>query len=177
MNLKKIKVIAIFGIFITSFIVHFLYDLFPNLLSSILFPVNESIWEHMKMLFTSIMLYSIIDYFLLIKNNINFNNFRFNLVFSSLISIPIYLILYLPLYKLIGENLVISIILMFIVYIIVEIISYFILKAKEYRFVNDLSIPLIIICYLIFAYLTYEPPKSFLFFDSSEGKYGINNCD
>ena len=173
MSLKKIKVIAVFGIFVLSFLVHFMYDLFPNFLFSIIFPVNESIWEHMKMIFTSILLYGIIDYYLLVKNNMEFNNFRFQLFFTAFISIPIYLVLYLPLYRIWGENFIISIGLLFLVYGISEIISYYLLKEKEYRYVNDLSIPLIIIGYIIFGILTYNPPHNYLFYDNSEGKYGI----
>lgn len=30
---------------------HFLYDLFPNPLTALLAPVNESIWEHLKLTF------------------------------------------------------------------------------------------------------------------------------
>ena len=30
---------------------HFLYDLWPNALTAILAPVNESVWEHLKLLF------------------------------------------------------------------------------------------------------------------------------
>ena len=67
MNLKKIKVISILGIFILSFISHFMYDLFPNIIFSFIFPVNESIWEHMKILYTSILLYGFIDKYLLNK--------------------------------------------------------------------------------------------------------------
>ena len=30
---------------------HFLYDLWPNVLTAILAPVNESVWEHLKLLY------------------------------------------------------------------------------------------------------------------------------
>ena len=72
----------------------------------------------MKILFTSIILYGIIDYVLLKKNNIDFNNFKSQLFFTAFISIPIYLIIYLPIYNFMGENLFVSIFLLFIVYII-----------------------------------------------------------
>ena len=59
--MKKIKIIGIFIIFILSVIFHFLYGIFPNYLFSILFPVNESIWEHMKLIVTSTLVFSIFD--------------------------------------------------------------------------------------------------------------------
>ena len=32
-------------------VLHFLYDLWPNALTAILAPVNESVWEHLKLLY------------------------------------------------------------------------------------------------------------------------------
>ena len=136
MNLKKIKIIAIIGIFIISFASHFVYKLFPNILMSIFFPVNESIFEHMKIIFTSTLLYGIIDYLLIKKNNITYNNFPFQLFFTSFISIPIYLIMYLPIRYLLGEYLIISISLLLITYIISQVISYYLLTTKQISYIN-----------------------------------------
>jgi len=174
MNLKKIKIIAIFGIFAISLLSHFAYETFPNLIFSFIFPVNESIWEHMKIIFTSTLLYGIIDYILLKKNNIKYNNFPFQLYFTAIITIPIYLITYIPLYKLLGENMFISITLLLIVYIISQWISYKILKDKNYKILNIITIPIILTTYLGFIYLTYNPIQNYLFYDNSNNKYGID---
>ena len=64
---------------------------------------------------------------------------------------------------------------MLIAIIIVEIISYYILKTKPCKKLNIISLILIIISYIVFAYLTYNPIKSELFFDTQDEKYGINN--
>ena len=173
LNLKNTRIIAIIGIFLISFISHFVYTVFPNFFTSIFFPVNESIWEHMKILFTSSLLYGIIDYIILKKNNIKYNNYPFQLWFTSLVIMPIYLVIYIPLYKLIGENLIVSIILLFIIYIVKEIISYNILKAPHIKLVNKLLIPVIIITYIIFTYLTYYPPHNYIFYDTNSKTYGI----
>lgn len=174
MNLKKIKIIAVIGIFLLSFLSHFAYNLFPNLIFSFIFPVNESIWEHMKIIFSSTLLYGIIDYILLKKYKIKYNNFPFQLYFTSLSAIPIYLSIYLPLYKLLGENLIISISLLLIVYIMQQIISYSILKEKEIKLLNKLAIPVILLSYLGFIYLTYNPIHNYIFYDINENKYGID---
>ena len=175
MNLKKIKIIAVIGIFILSFGAHFAYDLFPNPIFSFIFPVNESIWEHMKIIFTSTLIYGIIDYILLKKNKIKFNNFSFQLYFTAISSIPIYLVIYIPLYKLLGENIFISIFLLLIVYIISQWISYNILKEKRIKILNNIAIPVILIVYLGFIYLTYNPIKNYIFYDTNTKTYGINN--
>ncbi len=173
LNLKQIKIIAIFGIFLISFFSHFIYSFIPNTFFSFFFPVNESIWEHMKIPFTSTLIYGIIDYILLKNNNINYHNFPFQLWFTSIITIPIYLIVYLPIYKLIGENLVISILLLFIVYTISQYISYKILKYKELKILNNITILVILSIYVLFIYLTYNPPHTYLFYDITKNDYGI----
>lgn len=175
MNLKKIKILAVIGIFIISFLSHFAYEIFPNIIFSFIFPVNESIWEHMKILFTSTLLYGIIDYLLLKKYNIKHNNFSFQLYFTSLIGIPIYLVIYLPVYNLLGESPFISISLLLIVYIITQIVSYNILKEKELKILNIITIPVILLSYLGFIYLTYNPPHTYIFYDITEDKYSIND--
>ena len=175
MNLKKIKILAVIGIFTLSFVSHFAYEIFPNIILSFIFPVNESIWEHMKILFTSTLLYGIIDYLLLKKYNIKHNNFPFQLYFTSLIGIPIYLVIYLPLYNLLGESPFISISLLLIVYIITQIVSYNILKEKELKILNIITIPVILLSYLGFIYLTYNPPHTYIFYDITEDKYSIND--
>lgn len=177
MTLKKTRFISVIGIFILCFLSHFFYKWVPNHLTAIFFPVNESIWEHMKMIFTSVILYGIIDYFILNKFNVKYNNFFFNLFTAAIISIPIYLIFYLPIFYKIGENMFINISLMLLVIIIIQVISYYILKANDLKILNYLSLILIIICYIVFGYLTYYPPKTELFFDTQDEKYGINIYD
>ena len=173
LNSNHLKIIAIIGIFLLSFPAHFLYDLFPNSLTSIFFPVNESIWEHMKIIFTTTCLYGIIDYILLRKNNIAFSNFKAQLFITSFFSIPIYLAIYLPLNYFIGENLFISIFLLLITYTISQIISYYILSSKPIPYLNFLATPLIILIYILFTILTYLPPHNYLFYDTNTNSYGI----
>ena len=175
MNLKKIKIISTIGIFILCFLTHFIYTLFPNDVFAIFFPVNESIWEHMKMLYTTILLYGIIEYFLILKFNIKTNNYLLNLFITSIISIPLYLVIFLPIYYKFGENMIITLTILFIVIAIINYLSYYLLKIKEIKYSNILSITLIIITYIIFGYLTYNPIKNDLFFDTEEEKYGIDD--
>ena len=175
MSLKKVKIISSIGIFLLCFLFHFIYEWIPNTVTSIFFPVNESIWEHMKLLFSSVIFYGIIDYLILQKFNIKYNNFFTSLFMSALLIIPIYLIMFLPVYYKIGNRMIITILLMFLSIILSQVISYYILKYKDLNNINIISIILIIISYIIFAYLTYYPIKTELFFDPLEEKYGINN--
>ena len=175
MNLKKSRIISIIGIFLLCFLFHFIYDWLPNSITTIFFPVNESIWEHMKLLFSAVVFYGIIDYIILQKFKIKYNNFFTSLFITALTIIPIYLTMFLPIYYKIGENMIITIAIMLIAIIIAQLISYKILESKDFDKLNILSLILIIVSYIIFAYLTYNPIKNELFFDIKEEKYGINN--
>ena len=175
MTLKKSRIISTVGIFLLCFLFHFMYDWIPSFITTIFFPVNESIWEHMKLLFSAVVIYGIIDYIILQKFKIKYSNFFTNLLITGIAIIPIYLIMFLPVYYKIGENMVITIGIMAIAIIISQVISYNILKANDCDKLNIVSLILIIISYIVFAYLTYYPLKNELFFDTKEEKYGLNN--
>ena len=175
MSLKKIKFIGVFGVFFISFLAHFLYKLFPNVVVSFFFPINESIFEHMKIIFTSTLLYGMIDYFLLKKNNISFNNFSFQLSFTAFISIGIFLLIYLPIHYLLSEYLVITLIILFITYVISQIISYYLLELPNIKFLNNISLVLIILVYINFIVLTYTFDKDDFFYDTSNVSIYIDN--
>ncbi|MBO5095303.1 MAG: hypothetical protein J6B98_00300 [Bacilli bacterium] len=173
MNLKKIKILGVFSIFGLCFLLHFIYNWIPNSVLAIFVPVNESIWEHMKLIPTSFILWGIID-FILLKKYENFNNFLLQLFLVPVIGIIIYLLIYLPLYNIFGENMIISIILLFIVIIIEQILSYIILSKNEIKYQGIIGILGIITMYIIFGYLTYNPIINYIFFDTKDNKYGIN---
>lgn len=174
MNFKKTKIIATFIIFALMSLFHFAYNLLPNTLFAILFPVNESIFEHMKLIFTTFIIYAIIDYFLLKKFNLPRNNFFINILVSALSCIGIFLLIWLPIYYKIGENMIITFIFLFIAIIFSQVISYYILKSKNNQLLNYISIVLIILIMIVFAYFTYYPLYNDFFFDPMEEKYGIN---
>ena len=172
MTLKKIKIINIILFCALSFLWHFIYEWFPNFLTSIFFPVNESIWEHMKIIFGVIVFGSLISLILMNKFHIKHNNFYVEIITKAVLGVLFYLIIFIPLYKWLDENMFISISLMLITYIFVEIIGYKILKLNEMN-INILPIILIFLCYILFFLLTYYPPHNFIFFDEIKLIYGI----
>ena len=174
MKLKTLKYITFIVTFALTFLCHFMYNWFPNLLTSIFFPVNESIWEHMKMLFSTILLAGLIEYIIIKKYKIKTNNILLTNFIKAISSIPIFLMLYLPLYYILGENIILNIGVMIITLVIIEFISYLLLEKNKIIFENAITLLLIIITYIIFSILTYYPPKNELFYDKQDNKYGIN---
>lgn len=173
--MKKIKIIGVIVTFLLTVLYHFLYKWFPNPIFEIFFPVNESIWEHMKLLYSGILTFNIIEYIIYRKKNINTNNF-FTVTFLMMItSIILYLIIYLPLYDMFGENMIISISLLVIVIILEQIFSYYLLNyGKENKLLNKISIILIILGYVTLLSLTINPPRNYIFYDIVEHKYGVD---
>lgn len=174
MNLKKIKILAVFGIFLLMSLFHFAYDIFPNNLFAIFFPVNESIFEHIKLIFSTFVLYGIIDYLLLTKFKLPKNNFILNILISALSCIGIFLLIWLPIYYKIGENMIITFLFLFVAIIFSQVISYYILNKNNNQLLNYISLGIIILIIIIFAYFTYYPLYNDFFFDPMEEKYGIN---
>ena len=150
-----------------------MYNLFPNLLFSILFPVNESIWEHMKLIATSTLVFSIFEYFIYKRKNIYFNNYILAYAISIILGIIIYLILYIPLDNIFGHNLFIAILLLFIIFIFIQVISYYIMNTNKIKYSNIIGIILIILIYFLFGYLTYNPIHISLLYDYANKHYGI----
>ena len=172
MNKKKLKVLGVVIAFVLCFPLHFLYDLMPNFITSIFLPVNESIAEHMKILFGSIMISSVIQKIIVIKKDLNIKNICISNFTGAVLSIPIFLLIFVPIYKAIGENMPITIFIMFITIVISQIISYIIINSKNLGLEN-VTIFLVIIVYIIFGLLTYFPPENDLFMDPTNLTYGI----
>ena len=115
--MKRIKLIGVFIIFGLSFFSHFMYSWFPNTIFSILFPVNESIWEHMKLIVTPALIFSIFEYIIYKRKKIIFNNFFLSYSISMILGIILYLLIYLPIDYIFGHNMVVAISLLFITFI------------------------------------------------------------
>ena len=49
--MKKRAILSFFAAAALGTVWHFLYDVFPNPLTALIAPVNESVWEHLKLLF------------------------------------------------------------------------------------------------------------------------------
>ena len=171
--MKKIKVIGVFISFILAVILHFIYGWMPNTFISVIAPVNESIWEHMKLIVSSSLIFSIFEYFIYKKKDITFNNFILSYAISCILGIIVYLLLYIPLNDIFGHKAYIAISLLFLILVFVQIVSYYIMNKENIKHSSDIGILLILIIYFAFGYLTFHPPKINLFYDYMNKGYGI----
>lgn len=172
MNKTNLKILGAILAFSLCFPLHFLYEKFPNFITSIFSPVNESIWEHMKIIFGSIILSGLIQKIIVYIKKEQINNICFSNFIASITAIPIYLIIYLPIYYLLGENMFVAISLMLITIIIAEYISYKIINLEN-KNLEKTTILFVIITYIIFTTLSYNPIKIDIFKDPKTNTYGI----
>lgn len=170
--MKKTKLFIILLNFLLSFLFHNLYEYNQNVLFSIFFPVNESIFEHMKIISSSILVSSLIELFIYKIYNIKYNNFSLSIFLQIILSIVFYLIIFIPFYLVFGEVFLFNIILLFITYFLSNILSYFILNKNDYNS-KYISIIFIVLIVILFGIFTYNPIHNFIFIDPITNLYGI----
>ena len=175
MNNKKVLFIETITIFLSMFLFHNIYNWFPNFLTASFFPVNESLFEHLKLMFTTQIIISLIIYLILKLKRIKFSNYLLGLLISTIVTISLFFLIYLPIYNRFGENLFLTMSIYLITLIIGNIIFYLISKRKHEFLLNLISLVIISIIAVILIYFTFNPLKNDFFFDSIEEIFGIKN--
>ena len=166
---KKYVIINIIVTFLLGFIVHGMYSWFPSPITSI-FPVNESLYEHVKLIYLSpIFSVLIIGAFYHYK----INNIFYGMFISILFNILFFYILYLPVYYLLGNSMIMTLILYFISIIASNYIYYLIIQKKYSSLYNVLGIVLSIIGIVFLTYFSYHPLENDFFKDPENNTYGI----
>ncbi len=171
---KKIILIDTIAIFICMFLFHSIYNLIPNFLTAALFPVNESLYEHLKLIYVTQVIVGLIIYIVLVIKKIKVNNYFLGLLASTILNIVIYFLIFIPLYNRFGESLILAMGLFLITLIITEYIFYKIINKEDLDTLNFTSIILISLIWVILVYLTLNPLHNDFFFDTKEEKYGLN---
>ncbi len=155
-NYKKIWfILSPITLFFLSTITHSIYDKFPFLLTKIFFPVNESIWEHNKMI---IMAYFI---FMLIEGLI-FKKLNFNYIWASIVCSLLVILIFSPIYFCIlkgQDNLIVTLIIYFICLCLSQLYFYFLKPHSPMK----ISILLWLLVFSLNGYLTFYPLKNPLF--------------
>lgn len=152
-------------------LLHFLYKLTnKNIAIAIFSSVNESIWEHIKILLTPIMFISTIKYVLGYQKN------YFIALFAELfIAILLIIILYQlkqHFYK--DKKDYLNILIFYITAFICATVGYNIRKISIPNIINIYAIFFCLIIFLMYITFTIFPIKCYLFKDPITKKYGIS---
>jgi len=173
-NNKKIVIINTIAIFLCMFLFSNIYNWLPNFLTAALFPVNESLFEHLKLMYVTFVLVSLITFIVLKVKKNKINNYFLATLVSVILNILLFFLIYLPLYNRFGENLVMTMGLYLITLIISEYVFYKITtEFKHQDLFNAISLILLPAIWCLLIYFTFNPIKNDFFFDPIEEKYGI----
>lgn len=166
-KLKHYTIKGIIFVLITGTISHFIYEWSGNnFLLGFLFPVNESVWEHMKLCFFPMLFYSS---YMSSKLEPDYPCVTSSLLFGVLLStflIPVFFYTYSGI---LGQNLTVLDIATFIVSVIVSFIAVYKLslscKLASHTSLLKLFILITAICFFIF---TYYPLNLGIFVDPTK---------
>lgn len=169
--MKKNKYILISSIiiYVLTFIAHFVFDVFQNDIVAIFFNTNESIFQHMKMIFTCFFIF----YFILfiVRRRFYYKNIFIANLISSISTIVFFLMIYIPAYLRFGESMIFTFILLFVSILFGQFISTFIIQKEDYKYLDFGSIIILLIIFIINGYLTYNPIRNFIFWDPQHETY------
>ena len=172
MTLKKWKAISVVIIFLLSALFHFIYDWFPSFFTSLFFPVNESIWEHNKIIVASFLLLAIVEKLYYKKRK----KVIFAEAISSLICMILVMIIFTPIYLYIlktNDNMVVTLAIFIFPITVSQIVSYYLLKKDYNSKSEELGVILFAIFFLINIIFTYYPPNVAIFYDYTNNIYGL----
>ncbi|MDD3946865.1 MAG: DUF6512 family protein [Clostridia bacterium] len=165
---------SLFVIVIGS-LLHYVYQWSGNnKLVGVFGSVNESTWEHMKLLFWPMLVFTIIELFAYGKEYPNFIGIKAISLLIGLIAIPILFYTYTGI---VGENYLIADISVFIISVMLSyILSYYLLNKTDVFSSCVATVTGIVIFVLLtisFIIFTFKPPKIALFLDPSQDFYGM----
>ena len=160
----KKNFIAVLIISILGVLGHFLYEWTNcNFLVGPFFPVNESIWEHLKLVFFPSLIYFLYEYFTNKTKPQNYIPSTIKGIFYGMLSVVVF---YYTITGIIGKNIdFINILIYFLaVIILVSCRNKIIVEGKEFsqRKKSVLS-GLLVITALLFILWSYNPPSLNIF--------------
>lgn len=165
-HLKRYTIIGIIFVLITGTLAHFLYDWTgKNPIAGLFTPVNESIWEHMKLLFFPMLIYSCM---MIYKFHSKYSCITSALSFGILVGAFLIPLFYYVYTSILGKNVFILDISTFIVSIVIAFwLSYRLTLSCRLESYTSLLCILVCILFICFLVFTYYPPKTTIFQDPS----------
>ncbi len=158
---------------IMGVLLHFLYDITGE--SIIVAPfsaVNESTWEHMKLLFFPLLVFAFIEYRLIGKSYENFRCVKLIGTAVGLLTIPLLYYTYKGALGISADWFNIAI------FFIAAAVTFLLERALLKRGISCpvppvVSIGVLILMAVLFVVFTFAPPEIPLFMDPVDGSYGI----
>lgn len=173
-NKRSILKIILFNViieFVLGTLLHFTFEWSNNnLIVGAFSSVNESVWEHLKLLFFPMLLTTFISYFYARKEFTNYLCSRTISIITSMLFIVIFFYTYTGI---IGTSFTIIDIASFFIAVLLGEFATFKLTTSNYKCNNLISLIVLLILLLCFIFFTYFPIRINLFKDPITNSYGI----
>ena len=161
-HLKRYTIIGIIFVLITGTLAHFLYDWTGNNhIVGLFTPINESIWEHIKLLFFPMLIYSLI---MILKFHQKYSCITSALCFGIIMGVFLIPLFYYAYTSILGTNVFILDISTFILSVLTAFwLSYkltLFCRLESYTSLLCIIVCILFACFLVF---TYHPPDAAIF--------------
>ena len=172
--MKKINKLFYFSLpvlFLLGSLSHFVYEIFNFKLLGVIFPVNESIYEHTKLAIFPLIIFYIYLYF---KEKTNINKLLLTFIvslFTTIILIPMLYYFYTGSFAF--ESVIIDIIVYFVSITFGQLLALHVYNKSSLNIDYNILIVIIITYFIINTILTFNPPKIPIFYDNFNRLYGF----
>lgn len=167
-KLKRSEIIGCLFVWAVGTLLHFFYDWSnKNPIVGLFSPVNESLWEHLKLLFFPTVIYTAFQYFYVGKKYASFFTAKLLGIISGMLLIVVGFYITLAIA---GKPVTwVDITLFFVGVLVAYIISYqFIIRQKMPESVEIISFLMLLTIIVLFWGFTYYPPNFSLFKEIKE---------
>ena len=174
MKRKKLQTAGFVFTIVAGTLLHFAYEWSGECaLVGAFSAVNESVWEHLKMLVVPMLLFGIVEYFIYGKRKENFIPVRF---LSILLGMAVIVAVFYTYSGIIGREFFVADILLFVLAVYTAYrFSYRMLQTDKFssKLSRGLALAGIIVLAVLFVVFTFAPPHIGIFRDPTSGAYGI----
>ena len=172
MKIKTWQIITVIVCIILGILLHFTYEWSgENMIVGLFSAVNESTWEHLKLIYNPMVLMAILGYFVIGEKSDNYWLAQSMGIVTAIVFTIVFFYTYTGI---IGTNFAWLNIATFVVAIILGgVVTYKILTSQKYYDAEIASIIFLIILLLSFILYTFYPPQIALFQNPLTGECGL----
>lgn len=157
-------ILSFFIYSITGTLLHFTYNFFnKSIIAAVFSSVNESVWEHTKLLITPILILNTIKYL----RGTNLNNYYF------ILFLELFLAIILIIFSGTIRNEIFNITSFYVISFIIALVPRIFINANIPSYINIISFFLSLIIFMMYLTFTIFPPKCNLFKDHNTNTYGL----
>lgn len=170
-KIRNYQIFSAIFVCILGTLLHFTYKLSAeNILVASFSAINESVWEHLKLLFFPMLLTTVIGYFYIGKST---PNFLCSKTLGILVAMSFIIIFFYTYTGIIGKNIAfIDIGSFFVAVILGEYLAHKLINSN-FKCNNIISIVILIAILICFIVFTYRTPNIEIFKDPTTNQYGI----